>query len=87
MVKYYFKKDERPCKTIFEFDGALTSEYLYVFSVCIEKWNVRKFFIERIDNKEEAVQQMLKEWAGEWEPIAKDSVEKMLKDSIRELIR
>lgn len=87
MAKYFLRKDERPCKTIFEFDGVLTSEYLYVFSISIEKWNVRKFFIEKIDNEEAAIQKLLKEWAGDWEVIDKDSVDKMLKDSIRGFIK
>lgn len=87
MAKYYLRKDERPCKTIFEFDGALTSEHLYVFSISIAKWDVKKFFIEKIDNKEEAVKQLLKEYGAEWEPITNDSVEKCLKDSIRGFIK
>lgn len=87
MAKYYLRKDERPCKTIFEFDGILTSEHLYVFSISIAKWDVKKFFIEKIDNKEEAVNTLLKEYGAEWEPITNDSVEKHLKDSIRGFIK
>lgn len=85
-MKYYKSLNESLSQKFFEIDGSITSEFLYIFCIEIEKWNIKKFFIEKIKNKDEEVERVLEYWCGKHTPVLESEVKEALNQSVKAMI-
>lgn len=85
-MKYFKSSNEGLTKRFFELDGSITSEFLYVFCIDIEKWSIKKFFIEKIKNTEEEVKRVLGYWCCKPTPVLENEVKDTLNQAVKAMI-